>query len=264
LGPTTDWQNALLGVEAIVHLAARVHNPNDEHAVDLYRSVNISGTLHLARCAAKVGVRHFIFVSTILVNGRTTEGRGPFREIDTLAPRGAYGNSKAAAESGLEAIAHDSGMRVTVIRPPMIYGAGARGNFKLLARAVNRGIPLPFASIRNRRAFLAVENLGSFVVERLAHGGGEFDVFLVSDDEPVSTPEFIRRLARASGTAPRLLPMPMSALNLLLRFSGRPEARDSIIGSLELDISKALATGWRPQITIDEALRHATEDRFPR
>jgi UDP-glucose 4-epimerase len=218
----------------------------------------------LARCAANVGVRRFIFVSTILVNGRTTEGRAPFRESDILTPRGVYGNSKAAAETGLKAIAHDSGMCVTVIRPPMIYGAGARGNFKLLARAVKRGIPLPFASIRNRRAFLAVENLDSFIVDRLAHAGGEFDVFLLSDDEPVSTPEFIRRLASASGTTPRLFSMPMPALSLLLKVSGRPEARDSIVGSLELDISKALATGWRPKFTLDEALRYATDDRFPR
>src|ERR1700687_1167271 len=258
IGPTTDWQKGLVDVDAVVHLAARVHRPNEEHAVELYRSANIEGTLHLARCAANAGVRQFIVVSTILVNGRSTDGRGPFSERDVLTPRGIYGTSKAAAESGLEAMAQDGGMVITVIRPPLVYGAGAKGNFKLLAQAVSRGIPLPFASIDNRRAFLAVENLSSFVVERLAHARGKFDVFLVADDEQVSTPEFIRRLAKAAGVASRLWPMPTSVLGSLLKIGGRPEAVESVIGSLELDLSKAGSTGWRPQVTLDEGLRLAT------
>jgi UDP-glucose 4-epimerase len=258
IGPATDWQKALNDVDAVVHLAARVHHPSEEHAVELYRNINIEGTLHLARCAADVGVRQFIFVSTILVNGRSTDGRSPFSERDVLTPRGVYGMSKAAAESGLQALAQYNGMVITVIRPPLVYGAGAKGNFKLLAQAVTRGVPLPFASIDNRRAFLAVENLSSFVVERLASTQGKFDVFLVADEEQVSTPEFIRRLARAAGVASRLWPMPISVLRPLLKVSGRPEAHDSIIGSLELDVSKVAATGWRPLITLDEGLRHAT------
>jgi UDP-glucose 4-epimerase len=259
IGPATDWQDALVGVDAVVHLAARVHHPNEEYAVELYRSANIDGTLHLARCAARAGVHQFIFVSTILVNGRSTDARGRFSESDILTPRGVYGRSKAAAEFGLKAMAQDSGMGITVIRPPLVYGAGAKGNFKLLVQAVRRGIPLPFGSVRNRRAFLAVENLNSFVVERLAHADGKFDVFLVADAEQVSTPDFIRRLARAAGVTPRLLPMPIFLLGPLLKVSGRPEAHNSIIGSLELDVSKAASTGWRPQVTLDEGLRLATE-----
>jgi UDP-glucose 4-epimerase len=149
-------------------------------------------------------------------------------------------------------------MSVTIIRPPLVYGAGAKGNFKLLTLAVKRGIPLPFGSINNRRAFLAVENLCSFILQRLARAERRFDVFLVADDEQVSTPEFIRRLAAAVGIAPRLLPAPISVLSALLKISGRPEARDSIIGSLELDVSKTADTGWRPQVTLDEGLRLAT------
>ena len=185
IGPTTDWQDALVGVDSVVHLAARVHHPNDEHAVELYRTANVEGTLRLARCAARAGVRHFVFVSTILVNGSSTDHRGPFSESDILTPRGVYGRSKAVAESGLEAIAQDGDMRITVIRPPLVYGAGAKGNFKLLARAVRLGIPLPLGSIQNRRAFLAVENLSSFILQRLAHATGRFDVFLVADAEQV-------------------------------------------------------------------------------
>jgi UDP-glucose 4-epimerase len=260
IGSFTDWKAALSGVDAVVHLAARVHHQNDEHATELYRDVNVEGTLHLARCAAEAGVRQFIFVSSVLVHGRTNDGRAPFSETNILTPTGAYGISKAAAESGLKRLAQETDMSITIIRPPLVYGAGAKGNFKLLTTAVKRGIPLPFGSIRNRRAFLAVENLCSFIVQRLAHREREFDVYLVADHEQVSTPEFIRRLAGAVGIAPRLLPVPISLLSTLLRVSGRPEMRDSIIGSLELDISKAVATGWRPQVTLDEGLRLATAD----
>jgi UDP-glucose 4-epimerase len=263
VGQMTDWREALIDADAVVHLAARVHHPSEEHADDLYRNVNVAGTLHLARSAADVGVRQFIFVSTILVNGRSTDGRGPFSESDVLMPRGVYGKSKAAAESGLETMAHGIAMGITVVRPPLVYGAGARGNFKLLAQAVARGIPLPFASIHNRRAFLAVENFCSFIRHRLLNADRAFDVFLLADDQQVSTPEFIRRLARAKGARPFLLPMPISVLSSLLRISGRPEVRESIVGSLALDVSKAASTGWRPHVTLDEGLRRAVDDNVP-
>jgi UDP-glucose 4-epimerase len=252
-----NWQDILADVDAVVHLAARVHSPNEQHAVELYRAVNVEGTLNLARCASNAGVRHFIFVSTILVNGRSTDGRAPFSERDILKPRGAYGMSKAAAEVGLEAIAQGGDMRVTVIRPPLVYGAGAKGNFQLLAHAVQRGIPLPFASIANRRAFLAVENLNAFILERLSFADNKFDVFLLADDEQVSTPEFIKRIAKAAGTSARLFGMPTSLLSWLLKISGRPDVCDSVIGSLELDLSKAASTGWRPQVALDEGLHRA-------
>jgi UDP-glucose 4-epimerase len=203
------------------------------------------------------GVRQFVFISTILVNGRSSDGRAPFSETDPPTPYGVYGMSKAAAETGLKAIAQDGGMRVTVIRPPLVYGAGAKGNFRRLTYAVERGIPLPFGSIDNRRAFLAVENLTGFVLQRLSHPAGQFDVFLVADDEEVSTPEFIRQIARAAGTSARLFSVPASVLSALFKISGRPEAVDSVIGSLQIDISKAVATGWRPRIGLDEGLRLA-------
>src|SRR5206468_8112415 len=133
IGPQTSWEDALLGVDAVVHLAARVHYPREEHATDIYRCINTEGTLHLARCAAKAEVRQFIYLSTVLVNGSSTDGRPPFREDDRLVPRGVYGISKAAAEAGLEAMVKDTDMNITVVRPPLIYGAGALGNFRLLA-----------------------------------------------------------------------------------------------------------------------------------
>ena len=257
IGPTTDWSTALDGVEAVVHLAARVHHPHEEHAAELYRSINTEGTLQLARCAANAGVRRFVYVSTILVNGSCTDGRAPFCEHDIPVPRGVYGMSKAAAESGLKEIAAKTDMQITVVRPPLIYGAGAVGNFKLLVRAVELGILLPLGSITNRRAFLSVQNLASFIGHELCRAGNRFEVFLVADPEQVSTPEFVRRIARAKGRSARLIPMPAAALQLLLTATGRSDARDSLIGSMEIDTSKAIATGWRPLLGLDEGLRMA-------
>ncbi|SFJ87920.1 NAD-dependent epimerase/dehydratase family protein [Bradyrhizobium sp. Gha] len=259
IGPDTDWTAALDGVDAVVHLAARVHHKNDEHAVQLYRNVNITGTLHLARSAATAGVRQFIFISTVLVHGRSNEGRAPFSENDILTPRGLYGMSKAAAEAGLRTLARDSNMKISVIRPPLVYGAGARGNFALLSRAVNLGLPLPFAAIHNHRAFLAVQNLSSFIQRRLAQGdhANNFEIFLVADKEQVSTPEFVERLAKASGKSPRLFGMSPKLLSSLLVMLGQQDTHDSLIGSLELDVSKAIATGWQPAVTLDEGLQLA-------
>jgi UDP-glucose 4-epimerase len=259
IGPETDWTAALEGVDAVVHLAARVHHKHEEHAVQLYRNVNIAGTLHLARSAATAGVHQFIFVSTVLVHGRSNEGRAPFSEDDILTPRGLYGMSKAAAEAGLRTLARDSEMKISVIRPPLVYGAGAKGNFALLTRAVNLGMPLPFGAIHNHRAFLAVQNLSSFIRRRLAHPdpASNFEIFLVADKEQVSTPEFIDRLAKAAGKSSRLFGMPPDLLGTLLSLMGRQDTHDSLIGSLELNLSKAIATGWQPQVSLDEGLRLA-------
>jgi len=260
IGPMNDWQAALEGVHAVVHLAARVHHRDEENAAQLYRDVNIEGTLHLARCAAQAGVRHFIFLSTVLVHGRSNDGGPPFRETDTLTPRGLYGLSKAAAEAGLKALVQHNDMRVTVIRPPLVYGAGAKGNFALLARAVKAGIPLPLAAIDNRRAFLSVQNLNSFILHCLCHSSAQFEIFLVADREQVSTPEFIARLAKVAGAKSRLFPMPASLLSALLKISGRSEANDSLVGSLKLDLSKVASTGWQAPVTLDDGLKLALAD----
>ena len=263
IGPTTDWQHALAGVDAVVHLAARVHHRHEEHAVELYRNVNVEGTLQLARCAAALGVREFIFVSTVLVHGRSNNGGVPFCESDVLTPRGLYGMSKAAAEARLKTLAQDSDMNITAVRPPLVYGYGAKGNFRMLVRAIRSGFPLPFAGIHNRRAFLAVENLTSFIQYRLSHPAGKFDIFLVADTEQVSTPEFIRRLAGAANTSPLLFSMPPRLLSMLLQVSGRREIRESLLGSLELDLSKAASTGWQPPVSLDEGLRLALREPIP-
>jgi UDP-glucose 4-epimerase len=263
IGPDTDWQAALAGVDAVVHLAARVHHKHEEHAVRLYRNVNIEGTLHLARCAATAGVRQFVFVSTVLVHGRSNDGRAPFSEGDILTPRGLYGMSKAAAEAGLKALARDTVMNISVIRPPLVYGAGAKGNFALLTRAVDLGLPLPFAAIRNHRAFLSIQNLSSFILWRLEHPdpASNFEIFLVADKEQVSTAEFVARLASAAGKRPRLFAIPEALLSRLLSAMGRRDTHDSLMGSLELNVSKALSIGWQPEVSLDEGLRLALAAR---
>ena len=260
IGPETDWRDALTGVDAVVHLAARVHQHNDRGSERLYRGVNTDGTLHLARRAIDAGVRHFIFVSTVLVYGRTSDGRPPFREGDVLTPVGLYGKSKAEAEVGLASLAQLDNMGITVVRPPLVYGSGAKGNFSSLVRAVNLGLPLPLAAIRNQRAFVSVQNLCSFISYRLANPGAKFDVFLVADNEQVSTPDFVRRLAKASGVRARLFPLPTPVLGQLLTFGGLSSARESLIGSLQLNVAKAAATGWQPPFTLDEGLRLALSD----
>ena len=257
IGPDTNWQAALAGIDVVVHLAARVHHPNDRDAEQLYHDLNVGGTLRLARSAVEAGVRQFVFASTALVFGRNNDGRPPFNEDDVLTPHSPYSRSKVEAEAGLKSLAQGHAMGVTVVRPPLVYGAGAKGNFALLVRAAKVGVPLPFAAIRNRRAFVSVQNLASFIASRLSASSGGFDVFLVADAEQVSTPEFFTRLAKAAGRKARLFPVPEPLLGSLLTLSRRPDARQSLIGSLELNITKALSTGWRPPLTLDEGLRLA-------
>jgi UDP-glucose 4-epimerase len=257
IGAGTDWRAALAGVDAVVHLAARVHHPNDRDAEQLYRDLNIDGTLQLAHGAIAAGVKQFVFASTALVYGRNNDGRPPFSEDDELTPHTPYARSKVEAEAGLKSLAQDHAMGVTVVRPPLVYGAGAKGNFALLVKAAKLGVPLPLAAIRNRRAFVSLQNLASFIASRLSGANKGFDIFLVADEEQVSTPEFFRRLAKAGGGKARLLPAPAPLLGALLTLSGRPDARQSLIGSLELDIAKAISTGWRPPLTLDEGLRLA-------
>jgi UDP-glucose 4-epimerase len=257
IGAGTDWRAALAGVDAVVHLAARVHHPNDRDAEQLYRDLNIDGTLQLAHGAIAAGVKQFVFASTALVYGRNNDGRPPFSEDDELTPHNPYSRSKVEAEAGLKSLAQGHAMGVTVVRPPLVYGAGAKGNFALLVKAARLGVPLPLAAIRNRRAFVSVQNLASFIASRLSGAGRGFEIFLVADEEQVSTPEFFKRLAKTAGGKARLVPAPTPLLSALLALGGRPDARQSLIGSLELNIAKALSTGWRPPLTLDEGLRLA-------
>ncbi|UQD96769.1 NAD-dependent epimerase/dehydratase family protein [Bradyrhizobium japonicum] len=257
VGPTTDWDAALAGVDSVIHLAARVHHPNEEHAGGLYDAVNTQGTMQLAQAAARAGVSRFVFLSTILVNGSSTDGRGPFKPDHAAVPRGVYGQSKAAAEAALQRLAAQSRMRIAVVRPPLVYGREALGNFRHLVGAIRRRIPLPLALVDNKRAFISVQNLVSFVVHLVGFDAGPtYQVYLVADDEQISTAAFVRRIGEAMDKPAILLPVPLSVLALVLR-AIRPELRHSLLGSMEIDTSAALSTGWRPPLSMTEGLRLA-------
>ncbi len=259
IGPSTDWGDALANVDAVVHLAARVHHAHEENAAELYEAVNTQGTIELARAAARAKVSKFVFLSTILVNGTCTDRRRPFTSEDKVSPRGVYSRSKAAAEAALRELADESEMRVSVVRPPLVYGPNARGNFSHLVAAIRRRIPLPFGLTHNRRAFVSVQNLASFVLALIElHPAVPYQIYLVADDEQVSTATFARRIGKAMNRHVIMLPIPSTVLELALKAT-RPGLRDSLLGSMEIDTSAALSTGWAPPFSMEDGLRLALE-----
>ncbi|MDR3157531.1 MAG: SDR family oxidoreductase [Zoogloeaceae bacterium] len=259
----TDWRAALAGCDVVAHLAARAHVMFETAADPLaaFRRINTEGTLNLARQAAASGARRFVFVSSIKVNGESTTGRAPFSEADEAAPVDAYAISKREAEQGLLAIGRETGMEIVRIRPPLVYGPGVKGNFAALSRWARRGIPLPLGAIRNRRSFLALENLARFIAlcADLSCTEAANRLFLISDGEDVSTTELLRRIARAHDKKPWLLPVPESWLRLAARGLGRKAIADRLLDSLAIDNSQARALGWRPVVSMNEQLRKMTE-----
>ncbi|MEW5709891.1 MAG: SDR family oxidoreductase [Pseudomonadota bacterium] len=256
IGPATRWSEALAGVDAVVHLAARVHvmEVSAREAIAEYRRVNTAGTECLALAAAAEGVRRFVFLSTIKVNGEATRVR-PFAESDPPAPQDAYARSKWEAEQALHRIGAQTGMEVVILRPPLVYGPGVKGNFLSLLKIVARGVPLPLGSVKNRRSLIYVGNLADAIVKCLEHPAAAGETFLVRDAEDLSTPELVRRLARALGVAPRLIPVPPSWLSFGGRLIGRGHAVDRLIGSLSVDDSKIRRMlGWVPPHSLEEGL----------
>lgn len=256
-GSETNWEPALSGVGTVIHLAARAHNHASDRDAEAYTALNTDATLRLAECCARAGIGHFVFLSTILVNGTNTDGRAPFSERDAPAPRTIYATSKAAAERGLAELARSTAMKITVIRPPLVYGNGAAGNFGALVRAVKSGVPLPFGAISNRRGFIFVGNLVSFIEHQLEHPQEGFEIFQVADPQQVSTPAFIGQLAAALGVSARLIPVPRPLLKLLFALTGRPEAYDSIARSMVIDTGKASGSGWSAPFSLAEGLSRA-------
>ena len=257
---STDWQRALVDVDCVVHLAARVHvmSGHCHDSLMEFRRVNTKGTLHLARQAASIGVRRFVYLSSIKVNGETTTLDRPFTPNDLAAPQDPYGISKHEAEVGLREIARTTGMPVVIIRPTLVYGKDAKGNFKSLMSLVARGIPIPLASIHNLRSFVGIGNLVDFIVTCLEHPSAANETFMVSDGEDLSTPDLIRRMARAMNRPARLLPVPVWALKAGALLLGKGDAVQRLCGNLQVDISKSRELlGWSPPISVDEGLRRA-------
>ena len=261
LEPSTDWSVALMGVSAVVHCAARVHVMADT-AVDPmeeFRRVNVQGTLNLARQAAAANVRRFVFVSSIGVNGAETFRR-PFTDQDQAVPHSPYAVSKYEAELGLQALADETCMEVVIIRPPLVYGPNAPGNFGSLMRWLNRGVPLPLGAIHNQRSLVSISNLVDLILACLIHPAAANQTFLVSDGEDLSTTQLLRRMGAAFGKPARLIPVPVLALKLGAVLVGKPELAQRLCGSLQVDMSKTQELlGWRPPFSVDESLQKAAE-----
>ena len=257
----TDWTEALGGVDVVVHLAARVHvmheaNPDPLNA---FRTVNTQGTGRLAAMAAGAGVRRLVYVSSIKVNGEQT-AHGPFTEADVPSPDDPYGKSKWEAEQALWGTARRTNLEIVVVRPPMVYGPGAPGNFNRLLRFISLGIPLPLGSVHNQRSFMYVENLCDAIRTCLQHPAAAGRTFLLSDGEDISTPELIRVLSECLGRRGRLLPFPTSLLEAganLLGFRGEAER---LLRSLRVDSSAIRQTlHWNPPYPLREGLRATAE-----
>ena len=256
-----DWQSALVGVSAVVHCAARAHVMRDNAADPLaaFRVVNVQGTLSLAQCAAAAGVRRFVFISSIGVNGAETLQQ-PFTAQDRAAPHSPYTVSKYEAERGLQALAAKTGMEVVIIRPPLVYGPGAPGNFGSLMRWLKRGVPLPLGAIHNQRSLVALDNLVDLIVTCLTHPAAANQTFLVSDGEDVSTTELLRRMGQAMGHPARLIPVPGGWLKLAATLVGKRDVAQRLCGSLQVDIEKTRQLlGWNPPLTLDQGLKKAAE-----
>jgi UDP-glucose 4-epimerase len=212
--------------------------------------------LRLAEEAAAAGVRHFIFLSTIGVHGSTSQD-GPLTEVSPIRPESPYAETKARAEEGLLAIAQRTGLAVTIIRPVLVYGPEVKGNFASLARLVRSGMPLPLKSVRNRRAFLGIDNLTSLVLHRIMAASSGTETLIAADDERVSTPDFIRMLAAALGRRALLMPLPPDLLRATLLAMGRKATANSLLESLDVNCAVAWRLGWRPAIALQDGLHDA-------
>ena len=259
-GDSASWEKVLVGISTVVHLAARVHIMQDTEADPLaaFRFVNVDGTLNLARQAAAAGIRRFVFISSVKVNGESTQPGRAFTEVDAAAPQDAYGQSKHEAEQGLRQLSADTGMEVVIIRPPLVYGPGVKANFAALMRAVQRGWPLPLGAVHNQRSLVALDNLVDFIVTCITHPQAANQTFLVSDGQDLSTTELVRGMAHAAGVPARLLPVPVWALQAGAALLGEGNAVQRLCGNLQVNMSKARSLlAWVPPVSVQEGLRRA-------
>lgn len=258
LSPSTDWSAALEGVDTVVHCAARVHVMSDSSADPLaaFRLVNLEGTMRLATQAQRAGVRRLVFVSSIKVNGESTQPGQPFTADQQCAPRDPYGMSKHEAEQALRKLASDTDMEVAIIRPPLVYGPGVKANFLSMMRWLDRGIPLPFGALGNRRSLIAVDNLASLITRCALHPAAANETFLASDGDDLSTTQLLRRLAAALGARARLLPVPAKWIERGATLSGLSPLAQRLCGSLQVDVTKTRSVlDWAPIISVEEGLQ---------
>jgi len=263
ISSSTEWRDCLKGVAVIVHAAARVHVMK-EVAVDAlseFRKINVEGTVNLARQAAQAGVKRFVFISSIKVNGEETHPGRPFTADDNPAPSDPYGISKQEAEEALLALSQETGMEVVIVRPTLIYGPGVKANFRSMMGWLKKGIPLPFGAIYNKRSLVSLENLISLILVCLTHPNAAGQIFLVSDGVDLSTTELLSRTAEALGVKSRLIPVPVRLLVFCAVALGRRALSQRLCGSLQVDISKTQTLlGWNPPVSVQDALNRTAKE----
>ncbi len=264
-----SWKAALNGCDSVIHLAARAHVMQDQerNPLQAFRVSNVDTTIELAKRAVEAGVRRFVFMSTIKVNGEETAPGCSFSPEDLTEPKDPYAISKWEAEQGLFEIAKKIGLELVIIRPPLVYGPGVKGNFATLIKWVKNGVPLPFGALRNRRSMIGLDNLLNFTVlcaDAARSPSAKGQVFLVSDGEDVSTTELLRRVAKAYGCKSRMFSVPVDLMRLAARCTGKSSLADRLFGSLVVDNSKARQMlGWHPPSSMDEQLQKmALHDSF--
>jgi nucleoside-diphosphate-sugar epimerase len=251
----TKWSNALEGVDCVIHCAGKTHVINKKDELDIYRTVNREGTKHLAEQAVKAGVKRLIFLSSVKVNGETTFGSLILKHNDISQPEDAYGISKWEAEQALLEISKQTGLEVVIIRPPLVYGEGVKGNFLRLLDLVYKQIPLPFAKINNLRSFVGLDNLIDLIICCIDHPKAGGKTFLVSDGEDLSTLDLIRKLSKFMNKSPRLFQVPQLIIQLIGRLVGKSSEVKRLLGSLRVDNSyTSEILGWSPALSLDESL----------
>jgi len=252
----TKWNDAFAGCDVVIHLAARVHvmTDRDSNPLSANREVNVDATINLARQAVTNGVKRFIFVSSVKVNGEETTST-PFTAFDEPAPLDPYGQSKLEAEIALRELSHATGLEVVIIRPPLVYGPGVRANFLKLMQLVNMGVPLPLGAIHNCRSMVALDNLVDLLITCTHHPAASGQTFMVSDDSDVSIAELLRMLASAMGKRSILLPIPAGIIAGTAALFGKSAMANRVLGSLQVDINHTKSTlGWKPVVTVQESI----------
>jgi Nucleoside-diphosphate-sugar epimerases len=245
-------------VDVVIHTAARVHIMDDRTLDPLaaFRAVNYLGTMKLAEHCVTRGVKRFIFISSIKVNGDATPLGNPFSELDFPEPADAYGLSKFEAETALLELAEKTNMEVVIIRPPLVYGPGVKANFKYLMNWLYKGLPLPLGAIHNKRSLVYIDNLVSLITTCIAHPAAANNIFLAGDGEDLSTPDLLRRMGAALGRPAKLIPVPSWLLNLVSSAIGKSDVAQRLCGSLQVDISKSKRVlGWIPPVSVNKALK---------
>lgn len=263
INSTDDYSQALVGCDAVIHCAARVHIMDDkvENPLSLYREANTAGALNLARQAMYNGIKRFIFISSIKVNGESSRKGQPFTANDDRLPQDSYGLSKSEAEVQLLDLAKGSEMEVVIIRPTLVYGPGVKANFASLFRLVSKGIPLPFGCInKNKRSLVSIDNLVDLIVTCIDHPNAANQVFLVSDDHDLSTSEIVHEMAIALGKSAWQLPVPMWCYKLAGKLFNKSDVIDRLTGSLQVDIRHTKETlNWMPPQSLQAGFKQTAQ-----